>query len=150
VDRLWDSIESFLAEERVELDDLELSGRTLRVVIDSDGGLDLDHITEVSRGVSRLLDESDDLVPESYNLEVTSPGLERTLRRPRHFEKAVGRSVKVKTTAGQTVRGRLTGVSESGFVVTSDTTEVPITFGEVARARTLFEATAKPKPGKKR
>ena len=93
MDRLWDSIETFLAEERVELDDLELSGRTLRVIVDAEGGIDLDHITDVSRGVSRLLDESEDLVPDSYSLEVTSPGLERRLRRPRHYEKAIGRPV---------------------------------------------------------
>ena len=84
MDRLWDSIAAFLEEEQVELDDLELSGRTLRVVVDAEDGIDLDHITEVSRGVSRLLDEREELVPDSYNLEVTSPGLERPLRRHRH------------------------------------------------------------------
>lgn len=52
MDRLWAPIEEFLAREHVELDDLELSGRTLRVVVDAEGGIDLDHITDVSRGVS--------------------------------------------------------------------------------------------------
>ena len=148
MDRLWDSIEAFLATERVELDDLELSGRTLRVVVDAEGGIDLDHITNVSRGVSRLLDDSEDLVPESYNLDVTSPGLERKLRRPRHFEKALGRDVRVKTKGGDTVRGELTAVDESGFVVGDGEREVPIAFADVAKARTLFVVPPKTKPQK--
>jgi len=150
VDRLWDSIETFLAEERVELDDLELSGRTLRVVVDTEGGIDLDHITDVSRGVSRLLDESEDLVPDSYNLEVTSPGLERSLRRPRHFEKALGRPVRVKTTGGERVQGTLTEVGESDFLISTDGGEARIAYSKVAKARTVFEVPSTPKPGKKK
>ena len=148
MDRLWDSIEAFLATERVELDDLELSGRTLRVVVDVEGGIDLEHITNVSRGVSRLLDENEDLVPESYNLEVTSPGLERKLRRPRHFEKAIGRHVRVKTTGGETVRGELTDLDDSGFVVADGDDEVRIAYADVAKARTLFAVPSKTKPKK--
>lgn len=148
MDRLWDSIEAFLATERVELDDLELSGRTLRVIVDAEGGIDLEHITNVSRGVSRLLDDSEDLVPESYNLEVTSPGLERKLRRPRHFEKAIGRDVRVKTTAGEAVRGKLMTVDESGFVVADEDHEVRIGYADVAKARTLFAVPSKTKPKK--
>ncbi len=150
MDRLWDSIESFLAEERVELDDLELSGRVLRVVVDAEGGIDLDHITDVSREVSRLLDQSEDLVPGSYSLEVTSPGLERKLRRHRHYEKALGLSVRVRTKGGETVRGELIEVDESGFVVSSAAGEVRIAFSEVAKARTVFEVPTSPKPGKKK
>ena len=150
LDRLWNSIEAFLAEERVELDDLQLSGRTLRVIVDAEGGINLDHITDVSRGVSRLLDENDDLMPDSYNLEVTSPGLERSLRRPRHFEKALGRQVRVKTTAGETVRGHISEVGEDGFLVSTAAADARIAFSEVAKARTVFEAPAKPKPGQKK
>jgi ribosome maturation factor RimP len=150
VDRLWDSIEEFLAEERVELDDLELSGRTLRVVVDAEGGIDLDHITDVSRGVARLLDENEDLVPDSYNLEVTSPGLERKLRRPRHYQKAVGRPIRVRTTGGETVRGDVTEVDDEGFVVSADSGQIRIAFSEVAKARTVFELPSNPKPGKKK
>lgn len=148
MDRLWASIEAFLSEEHVELDDLELTGRTLRVVIDADGGIDLDHLTDVSRGVSRLLDENEDLLPESYNLEVTSPGLERKLRRPRHFEKSVGRSVRVKTTGGQTLTGVLASVDERGIVVDDTRSETAVSFDDIAKARTVFEAPAKAKPGK--
>jgi len=148
VDRLWESIEAFLVEEQIELDDLELSGRTLRVVVDAEGGLDLDHITNVSRGVSRLLDENEELVPESYNLEVTSPGLERKLQRPRHFEKSIGRPIRIKTKGGLALQGELTEVDDTGFVVVDTGVESRVAFSEVAKARTIFEVPSQPKPGK--
>ncbi|MBT8203221.1 MAG: ribosome maturation factor RimP [Acidimicrobiia bacterium] len=149
MDRLWEAIESFLADEQVELDDLELFGRTVRVTVDTEGGIDLDHITNISRGVSRLLDENEELVPESYNLEVTSPGLERKLRRPRHFEKSVGRAVKVKTTGGRALQGPLLEVDGDGFVVKDQVGEERVSFAEVAKARTVFEYPAAAKPGKR-
>lgn len=148
MDRLWESIEAFLAEEHVELDDLELSGRTLRVVVDAEGGIDLDHITDISRGVSRLLDENEELVPESYNLEVTSPGLERKLKRPRHFEKSIGRPVRIKTKAGIALQGELTTADDAGFVVVDTGVESRVAYSEVAKARTIFEVSSQPKPGK--
>ena len=130
------------------MDDLELSGRTLRVVVDAEGGIDLDHITDVSRGVSRLLDDNEDLVPDSYNLEVTSPGLERRLRRPRQFEKAVGRTVRVKTTDERSFTGVLSSVDGAGIVVDDAGNGRRLAFGDVAKARTIFEIPSKPKPGK--
>ena len=149
MDRLWEAIESFLAEEQVELDDLELFGRTVRVTVDTEGGIDLDHITNISRGISRLLDENEELVPESYNLEVTSPGLERKLRRPRHYEKSIGRAVKVKTTGGRALNGPLLAVDGNGFVVKDQAGEERVSFADVAKARTVFEYPAATKPGKR-
>ena len=150
MDRLWDSIEEFLSEERVELDDLELSGRTLRVVVDAEDGLDLDHISEVSHGVSRLLDGQDDFLGGSYNLEVTSPGLERKLRRPRHFEKSIGREVVVKTIRGERVRGLLLEAGPESFTVQSGAAEQRLRYDEVSSARTVFTLPTNPKPGKKK
>ncbi len=70
----------------------------LRVTVDGHE-VDLDRLAEVSRGLSRLLDDETDL-QDAYQLEVTSPGLERKLRRPTHYEKSVGREVVVKTVVG--------------------------------------------------
>lgn len=150
MDRLRETIDAFLAEERVELDDFELSGRTLRVVVDADGGVDLDHIAELSRGVSRLLDEHDELFPSSYNLEVTSPGLERKLRLPRHYEKSIGQTVRIKTRDGETIRGRLADVTGDGFVVNGSDQSHRIAYADVAKARTVFEDPRNPKPGSKK
>ena len=99
---MWQTVADYLAAEDLELDDLELrgsgGGRVLRVVVDAEGGVNLDRLSEVSRGLSRFLDPLPDL-QASYRLEVTSPGVERSLRRPEHFEKSVGREVIVKTSS---------------------------------------------------
>ena len=149
MDRLWETIEAFLAEEQVELDDLELSGKTLRVVIDSEDGVDLDHLTNVSRGISRILDEADGFIDGKYNLEVTSPGLERKLRRPRHFQKSLGRQLIAKTRSGETLRGELTSADAEAFTVEIGGEVTAIAYDEVAGARTVLEFTPPPKPGKK-
>ena len=100
---VWDAVEPYLAAERLELDDLELVGRgstrTLRVTVDG-ADVDLDRIAEVSKGLSRLLDHTAGAPEGSYQLEVTSPGLERKLTRPRHFQKSLGREAVVKTGVG--------------------------------------------------
>lgn len=67
----------------------------LRVFIDKDGGVDIDDCEAVSRPLSDLLDESDP-IPQSYVLEVGSPGLARELRRPEHFQCCIGDEIKVR------------------------------------------------------
>ncbi len=92
-----------LADERgLDLYDVEQHQASLRVLVDRDGGIDIDTLTELSRAVSRALDDADP-VAGKYTLEVSSPGLERPLRRPDHFAGAVGDRITVKTVPG--VRG---------------------------------------------
>ncbi len=152
VDHLWQVIEPYVSAEGTELDDLEVRGEgpgtVVRVTVDGESAVGVDVIARLSRGLSRLLDE-EDAIAGSYTLEVTSPGLERSLRRPRHYEKSVGREVKVKTrTAGETVhyRGLLHDSDAMGFTLEVDGTHRRIAYAEVANARTLFtwEKTAKP------
>lgn len=66
----------------------------LRIFIDGDDGIDINHCTEVSRLIDPILDEAD-LISTSYYLEVCSPGLERELTRPEHFAAMQGRSVQL-------------------------------------------------------
>jgi ribosome maturation factor RimP len=156
VDDVRSLIEPWLAAERLELDDLELKGtgpgRTLRVVIDSEDPIDLDRIAEVSNGIGRLLD-NDVEIDEPYQLEVTSPGLERSLRTPRHFQKSVGREVTMKIRRdGETLlaKGHLSHAGEkTGSVTTEDGTVIEFAYDEIAKARTVFRWQAAPKPGKK-
>lgn len=84
-------------------------GRTLRVYIDRDasstpaesgepqGGVTIDDCSNVSKALNQLLDEDDVIPGDSYNLEVSTPGVERPLRKAWHFEKAVGKKIWVKT-----------------------------------------------------
>lgn len=148
---LWDVIERHLAAEGLELDDLQMTGggkgRTLRVVVDADGGVDVDRLAAVSQDLSRLLDDIGDL-QGPYRLEVTSPGLERRLRRPRHYAKSVGREVVVKTAASDTLRGTLTEADEAGITVEGDEGARRVGYEEIESARTVFRWERAPKPGK--
>lgn len=156
-ERLWETLEPYLEAEGVELDDLDVrgrgSGRLVRVTVDAPGGLGVDRIAELARGVSRLLDEEDP-VSGSYTLEVSSPGLERSLRRPGHFLKAVGREIDLKTTApvegAQRHRGVLERVDEGAVCVIVDGTERSIPMDAIAQVKTVFRWEKSPKPGGKR
>jgi ribosome maturation factor RimP len=156
IERLWAVIDPYVAAEGIELDDLEIVGQkpgvVVRVTLDAAGGVGVDRLAEVSRRLSRLLDEEDP-VPGAYTLEVTSPGLERKLRRQRHFEKSVGREVKVKSRseiAGQhSHRGILAAVGEDGFVVDVDGEKREIAYGDVVSASTVFAWEKAAKPGKR-
>ncbi|MFO7291819.1 MAG: ribosome maturation factor RimP [Actinomycetes bacterium] len=151
---LWEITHEYLAAERLELDDLELvgrgRGRTLKVTIDGEG-LDLDRIAEVSRGLSRLYDAESDL-EGPYQLEVTSPGLERALKRPRHFEKSVGREVVIKARDEdgkvRTHRGTLVAADAEAVTVDVDGAGFRYPYEAVISARTVFRWEASPKPGK--
>jgi len=150
VEQIWKVVEPYLAAESLELDDVELLGRgrarTLRVTIDKSGGIDLDRISEVSRGLSRLLDAETEL-DGPYQLEVSSPGLERKLTRPSQFQKSIGREVVVKT-AAFTVRGILIGASQDSFQVEpADSARRSIRYEDVTSARTVFRWERAPKPG---
>jgi ribosome maturation factor RimP len=154
-DTLWELIEPWLAAERLELDDLEVvgsgRGRTVRVYVDAEGGVDVDRLAELSEGISRLLDAETDLDGPS-RLELSSPGLERKLRRPAHYRKSIGREVSVKVRDDDTtrvVKGRLVSADDDGCTVETDDGEHPIPYGDVVTARTVFRWERAPKPGKK-
>ena len=144
-DRLWKLLEGYVSAEGVELDDVVLvgqgKGRVLRVIVDAEGGVSLDRIADLSRGLGRVLDEEDP-VSGSFTLEVSSPGLERKLRRPAHYRKSVGREVKVKTSVpidGERAhRGVLEEADETGFSVRVDGVVRHIAFGDVKSAATVF------------
>lgn len=153
-DRLSAVVGPYLEAEHLELDSLELLGhggaRILRVVVDAEGGINLDRLAETSRRLSRLLDAETDL-EGPYRLEVSSPGLERRLRTPRHFEKAVGREVVIKVrTEGRTtsLRGRLMSADGEGCELSVEGEDRYLLYGTVLSARTIFRWGAAPKPGK--
>jgi ribosome maturation factor RimP len=149
---IWTVVEPYLAAERLELDDVELlgrgAGRLLRVVVDGQD-LDVDRIADVSRGLSRLLDNEADL-GDSYRLEVTSPGLERNLRLPAHFAKSLGREVVVKTERGEeraTLRGVLVSADQDSFTMETEDGRSTIDYRDVLAAKTVFRWEKAPKPG---
>lgn len=149
---IWTVVEPYLAAERLELDDVELLGRgpgtVLRVVVDGEG-VNVDRLADVSRGLSRLLD-NETALSDAYRLEVTSPGLERKLRRPSHYSKSLGREVVVKVADGDkkaTLRGILADAGESSFTVESGDERLAVNYEEVLTAKTVFRWEKAPKPG---
>ncbi len=153
VDEVAEALEPVVRAAGLDIWDVERSGNTLRVFVDRPGGVDLDTISSVSRAVSNLLDRRDDLVPGShYILEVSSPGLERRLRRPEHFARSLGTRVMIKTTEPVGGERRFEGtlmrldgetvtlVSDPVSSVSSvEPVELNIPLRLVERARTLFD-----------
>ena len=150
---IWDVVEPYLSAERLELDDLELvghgKGRVLRVTVDGEG-VNIDRLADLSRGLSRVLDNETGLEGQ-YQLEVSSPGLERKLKRPTHFGKSIGREIVTKVAEGDTkttLRGKLASANDTSFTIEVEggATKV-VNYEDVITAKTVFRWEKAPKPG---
>ena len=108
-----------------------------------DGGVDLDTIAATAQRLSRRLDLEGFEQDRPYELEVSSPGLERALREPGHFERSVGQQVRVKTVEpvdGRRVHeGALVSADAEAIVIASDGGELRVPYDGIASARTVFE-----------
>ncbi len=152
IDRVRDVIVPLLADLDVELYDVDHVGGSLRVTLDRPGGIDVEAITRATRAISAALDEAD-VVPNAYTLEVSSPGIERSLRTVEHFQRAVGEDVKIKTRAGvegdRRVEGRLRAVEDGSVTIDlEDGSTRTLSIDDVDRAHTVYDWTPPPKPGK--
>lgn len=148
-------VASLLSESDLdaELYDVEHAGGTLRVLVDRPGGVDIDTLTELSRKISAALDEEDPL-PGRYVLEVSSPGLERPLRTPRHFAAAIGSAVRIRTfddlDGTRRVAGTILDAGDESLTVECDDGETrAVRYTDIERARTVFEWQRGEKPGTK-
>jgi ribosome maturation factor RimP len=151
IDRVREIVVPLLEARGLDLYDVEQHGPVLRITIDRAGGIDLDAVGEATKAISLALDEHDPL-PGKYTLEVSSPGLERTLRTPAHFALAVGDEVSVKTTAefdgDRRVAGTLVAADDDGVRIRvdgPDGEELAIAYGEIEKARTVFDWGPTPK-----
>jgi ribosome maturation factor RimP len=111
----------------------------LRIFLDRQGGITLEEITRISRVVGNLLDVHDFIGP-SYNLEVSSPGLTRELKKPKDYQRYAGRLVRLTTRSAihgrQVHRGILQGLEDDEVVCLEEDGEVQrIPLQEVAKAR---------------
>jgi ribosome maturation factor RimP len=138
-------LEPVLTASGLELFDVELKAGVLQVSVDRDGGVVLDTVSRAATVVSAALDEADP-ISGRYTLEVSSPGLERTLRTPDHFRRYVGAMVTVKTRPDvdgeRRVTALLDGADDEGFTMGGRR----LRYDQVERARTVFEWGATPKP----
>ncbi|MDJ0383834.1 ribosome maturation factor RimP [Streptomyces sp. G-G2] len=159
-DRLRALLEPLVAAQDLDLEDIELSKagkrRMLRVIVDSDEGVELDTCAELSRVISETLDESDAMGEDEYVLEVSSPGADRPLSEHRHYLRAIGRLVKFQLSgegekgAGELV-ARILDVDDEGMdlevpgVKGRKATARRIAFTDIAKARVEIEFNRKDK-----
>src|SRR5580658_4393173 len=141
-DKLIALTEPLLAQLGYELVDLEyVPGRTqavVRVFIDRPEGVGLDDCERASHEISALLDVEDP-VPVAYTLEVSSPGLDRVLRTPAHFQRFVGERIwlelRVPREGRRRYTGRLEGLNGEGIELSVDGAIVRVLFAQISRAR---------------
>jgi len=127
-------------------------GETRGPVVDTAKGIHLGLLTEIARDLSSVLDVTD-VIPHHYNLEVSSPGLDRPLRSLRDFERAQGQLAKVHLSRpsadGQRVlRGHITSAKDGCIEMQVDGKTATVRFEDVERAHLIFELSANPKGGR--
>ena len=114
----------------------------LRITIDSEEGITIDDCEKFTRAIDAPLDEADP-IEAAYLLEVSSPGIERSLSRPEHFEYCIGEKVELKLFAPvdgvKLHTGILTAYGENGIVLTVGDAEKLFSLDSVAKARTVFD-----------
>jgi ribosome maturation factor RimP len=100
--RVWELAAPVAEREGMEIVDIEFrpegtrQGRVLRLYLDKEGGPNVDDLSRVSRALSDLLD-AQDAIEGAYTLEVSSPGINRPLKKPEHFARFVGKRIRVRT-----------------------------------------------------
>jgi len=148
IEELWNLVDPLIVEEGLELVEIELRreprvGRVLRIyldkgdTLDTEEGPDIAALSRVSRQLSDLLDIYD-VVQGAYTLEVSSPGVDRPLRKPEHFARYIGKRVRVRTAQMLYGRKKFSGVlhdtTDEGVTVFQDGREVFIPFQLIRRA----------------
>lgn len=159
VERVHLLVAPIVADLGLELYDLEFVGGVLKIAVDTripgERGVSLDTIALITRLVSRELDHSDPM-PGRYTLEVTSPGLERALRLPRHFQREVGKIVALRLhqslNGERRVQGLIVAADDVAVTVRTDEvtkTDIAVPYQLIDRARTVFQWGPTPKQSTK-
>jgi ribosome maturation factor RimP len=114
----------------------------LTVTIDSDEGIDIEDCERMHRAIDPLLDEAD-LIDKAYMLEVSSPGIERDLKKDEHYEWAIGETLELKLYAPlngtKTVKGELVSFDNTALTVSVKGTETAVERKNVSKAKTVFD-----------
>jgi len=137
-ERVRKALEPVVSAAGFDLEDVAVSvaGRrsVIRVIVDRDGGADMDAIAAVSRVVSDTLDSTNVTGDSPYTLEVTSPGVDRPLTEPRHWRRNAGRLV----VAGD-VRGRIVTADDDGVTLLVDGDERVVLYAELPPGQVQIE-----------
>jgi ribosome maturation factor RimP len=144
--RLLAVVEPVVVATGYDLEDLTVTrvGRRhlLRIAVDSDTGVNLDAVAELSRAISTALDKAeaggDELIAGEYELEVGSPGVDRPLTEPRHWRRNRTRLVKVRA-GGREVTGRVVAADDAGVTLDVDGTAQTLPYADLGPGRVQVE-----------
>lgn len=114
--------------------------RLIQILVDRDGGVDLDAVAVVSRACSDVLDTAE-LFGGAYDLEVSSPGVDRPLTEARHWRRNTGRLVQVRLRDGKEVTGRVVSVDGDAITLLVGKAERTIAYAEAVRGVVQIEFT---------
>jgi ribosome maturation factor RimP len=158
VARIWQLAAPLAETQGMEIIDIELrregsrGGRVLRVYIDKKGGPNMEDLSGLSRELSAVLDEND-VVEGAYTLEVSSPGVNRPLKRPEHFERFIGKKVRVRTRdlvhGRRSFLGPLLEVSTDKIALNQDGTRLEIPFALIEKSNYEHDWSAEYAAGSK-
>ncbi len=141
-DRVEELITPFILQEGLELVDVEYQkdgpNWFLRIFIDKPGGVKLDDCEKISNLVSSVLDRAD-IIPQKYYLEVSSPGVERPLKKPKDFERFRGSNIIVRTKSkiqgSRNFQGVLAGYEDDQVVLETADGLIKIPFNLIGKAK---------------
>ena len=114
----------------------------LRIIIDKQGTIDIKDCEIVNDAINDVLDE-EDYIKKQYYLEVSSPGLERVLRKKEHFLKQIGNEIMVKTfkpiDKEKELKGIIKEYNDNELILTQENKEIRIDIKNIALAKTIYE-----------
>jgi ribosome maturation factor RimP len=141
--RLRDTLGAVVTAAGYDLEDVSVTaaGRrsVVRVVVDRDGGVDLDAVAAVALTVSEALEAADVMGDGAYVLEVSSPGVDRPLTEPRHWRRAIGRLVQVAIADGGSLAGRIVRADDSTVTIEADGAAHELGYDRLGRGHVQVE-----------
>lgn len=142
--KLLEALEPLAAAHNVEIVTVEVVGSrkapTIRVYLDCDGGIGFDELAASQKWVNELMDELDPF-PGAYTLEVSSPGIDRPLRTPEHFQRFAGEKVQLTLTEPYQGRakwtGKLCGMRDEDVLVEVDGIQEALPYAYIKKAHII-------------
>lgn len=133
-DQIFELVDPLVNKAGLVLEEVQIQTpgkhRFVTIIVDSEAGLNLDQVTDISRSIGEVLDGSNFMGDTPYTLEVTSPGVDRPLTAPRHWRKNIDRLVKVTKSDGEVFKARILAADEDGATLDNG----QINYAEVKRA----------------
>ncbi len=150
VEQVTQAIAPSISAAGLHLEDVQVVSpgrrRTITCIVDADQGLNLDEVTAASKIIAEILDTASFLDDTPFTLEVTSPGVDRPLTQPRHWQKNLTRLVRITLNDGGVIEGRIHSSDETSVVVLSGEKirkELVVLFSDVKRALIEIEFNRK-------